>query len=103
MLHATPPMSAPDVLRSSSLADANGFLNLNKDTLQHAQYSNVFGIGDCTNTPNAKTAAAVGKWSYYLKLKFVQICANPKRKRNHSDIYKEYACIKKIYFSSFIC
>lgn len=26
-------------------------------------YSNVFAIGDCANTPNAKTAAAVGKTS----------------------------------------
>uniref|UniRef100_A0A2P2HYF4 Sulfide:quinone oxidoreductase, mitochondrial n=1 Tax=Hirondellea gigas TaxID=1518452 RepID=A0A2P2HYF4_9CRUS len=59
MLHVTPPMSAPDVLRSSSLVDANGFLSVSKDTLQHTRYSNIFGIGDCTNTPNAKTAASV--------------------------------------------
>lgn len=60
MLHVTPPMSPPDILKNASkLVDANGFLNVNKDTLQHITYSNIFGIGDCTNTPNAKTAAAV--------------------------------------------
>ena len=32
---------------------------MDKNTLRHDQYDNVFGLGDCTNTPNAKTAAAV--------------------------------------------
>jgi eukaryotic sulfide quinone oxidoreductase len=26
--------------------------------MQHTQYENVFGIGDCTNVPTSKTAAA---------------------------------------------
>eukprot|EP00094_Tigriopus_californicus_P012328 TCALIF_11917-PA protein Name:"Similar to SQRDL Sulfide:quinone oxidoreductase, mitochondrial (Homo sapiens)" AED:0.08 eAED:0.08 QI:154/1/1/1/0.85/0.75/8/258/430 len=60
MLHVTPPMSAPDVLRNSSkIVDENGFLNVNKETLQHMNYPNIFGIGDCTNVPTSKTAAAV--------------------------------------------
>ncbi|XP_071518937.1 sulfide:quinone oxidoreductase, mitochondrial isoform X2 [Panulirus ornatus] len=60
MLHVTPPMGAPDPLRScGSLVDSAGFLNVNKNTLQHVDYSNVFGIGDCTNVPTSKTAAAV--------------------------------------------
>ena len=57
-------MSAPDVLKNapSSLVDGAGFLNINKHTLQHVNYPNVFGIGDCTNLPTSKTAAAVGKY-----------------------------------------
>ena len=55
-------MSAPDVLKNESkLVDQTGFLNLNKETLQHQTFSNIFGIGDCTNLPTSKTAAAVGK------------------------------------------
>lgn len=61
MIHVTPPQSAPDFIRNSPLADANGWLNVNKHTLQHTQYANIFGIGDVTNTPNAKTGAAVRK------------------------------------------
>ena len=62
MLHVVPPMSAPTVLKScATLSDASGYLNVNKETLQHVKYSNVFGIGDCTNVPTSKTAAAVGK------------------------------------------
>ena len=60
MLHITPPMSTPDCLNSNTdLVDGTGFLSVNKETLQHTKYSNIFGIGDCTNVPTAKTAAAV--------------------------------------------
>ena len=41
--------------------NAAGYVNVNKETLQHMNYKNVFGIGDCTNIPVAKTAAAVGE------------------------------------------
>lgn len=63
MLHVTPPMSTPDVLRSAggNLVDKGGFLDVNGETLRHKTYENIFGIGDCTNVPSAKTAAAVGE------------------------------------------
>lgn len=61
MLHVTPPMSSPDVLKTSPVADAAGWVDVDKETLQHRRYPNVFGIGDCTNLPTSKTAAAVGK------------------------------------------
>lgn len=62
MIHVTPPMSAPDVLRygaDKELVDDAGWLNVDKYTLQHVHYPNVFGIGDCCNVPTSKTAAAV--------------------------------------------
>lgn len=58
-LHVVPPQSAPDFIRNSTLADAAGWLDVNKSTLQHTRHANVFGLGDCTSTPNSKTAAAV--------------------------------------------
>jgi sulfide:quinone oxidoreductase len=58
-LHVVPPQSAPNFIRNSVLADAAGWLDVNKSTLQHVRYGNIFGIGDCTSTPNSKTAAAV--------------------------------------------
>lgn len=54
-------MSSPDVLKTSPVADAAGWVDVDKETLQHRRYPNVFGIGDCTNLPTSKTAAAVGK------------------------------------------
>ncbi|MGH8751607.1 MAG: FAD-dependent oxidoreductase [Burkholderiales bacterium] len=59
MLHVVPPQSAPDFIKTSPLADASGWVSVDKHSLQHTQFSNVFGLGDCTTTPNSKTAAAV--------------------------------------------
>ena len=59
MLHVVPPQNAPKFIRESPLADAGGWVEVDKGTLQHVRYPNVFGIGDCTSTPNSKTAAAV--------------------------------------------
>jgi sulfide:quinone oxidoreductase len=61
MIHVTPPQSAPDFVKNSALADEKGWLDVDKFTLQQVRYKNVFGIGDVTNTPNAKTGAAVRK------------------------------------------
>ncbi len=59
MIHVTPPMSAPDFIKSGTLCDAAGWLDVNLHTLRHNRHANIFGLGDCTNTPNSKTAAAI--------------------------------------------
>lgn len=62
MLHAVPPMSPPGELKQcKELVNELGFVEVNKDTMQHLKYSNVFAIGDCSSSPNSKTAAAAGK------------------------------------------
>lgn len=58
LLHVCPPQTAPDFIKTSPLADDNGWLEVDQHTLQHTRYDNIWGLGDCTNTPNAKTAAA---------------------------------------------
>lgn len=60
-LHAVPPQTAPDFVRASPLADAAGWIDVDQSTLRHKRYANIFGLGDATNTPNAKTAAAARK------------------------------------------
>lgn len=59
LLHVVPPQSAPDFIKASPLADASGWVSVDKHSLRHTQFDNVFGLGDCTTTPNSKTAAAV--------------------------------------------
>ena len=62
MLHAVPPQVAPQFVADSPLANAeSGFVDVNKLTLQHVRYPNVFGLGDAGSTPNAKTMAAARK------------------------------------------
>tara|TARA_R110000824_G_scaffold318073_1_gene505187 strand:+ start:4595 stop:6277 length:1683 start_codon:yes stop_codon:yes gene_type:complete len=59
MLHVCPPQKAPDFIRNSPLVDKAGWVDVDKHTLQHNKYSNIWSLGDAANTPNAKTAAAV--------------------------------------------
>lgn len=62
--HAVPPQSAPDFIKSSPLADPEnpyGYVEVDKNTLQHGRYKNVFALGDCINAPCSKTGAAIRK------------------------------------------
>lgn len=66
-LHVTPPMRAPDAVKKSSLAwqrgsaSKGGWVELNKETLQHTRYANVFGLGDVAGVPMGKTGGSARK------------------------------------------
>ncbi|OWT54188.1 NAD(P)/FAD-dependent oxidoreductase [Candidimonas nitroreducens] len=66
MIHVVPPQSPPDFIKTSPLANEAGWVAVNAGTLRHDKYANVFGLGDCTSTPNSKTAAAVRAQSRVL-------------------------------------
>lgn len=61
MIHVVPPQQAPDFIRASTLVDAAGWVDVSQDTLQHKRYTSIYALGDVTNCPNAKTAAAARK------------------------------------------
>jgi sulfide:quinone oxidoreductase len=61
MIHVVPPQKSPDFVRVSPLADAAGWVDVDPASLRHKTFANVFGLGDATNSPNAKTAAAARK------------------------------------------
>ncbi|NLU96959.1 TIGR01244 family phosphatase [Marinomonas sp. UCMA 3892] len=61
MLHVCPPQTAPDFIRNSPLVDAAGWVDVDKETLQHTSFKNIWSLGDVSNTPNAKTMAAARK------------------------------------------
>lgn len=64
LLHVTPPMSTPPVLaQCKELVNETGFVDVDKSTLQHLRYKNVFAIGDCSASPNSKTAASAAAQS----------------------------------------
>lgn len=62
-IHVVPPMSAADSVRASDLAWRDGafagWLEVDRHTLRHRRYPNVFGAGDVVGTPVGKTAASV--------------------------------------------
>ena len=61
MLHAVPPMSAPDFIKASPLADPDGWCAADKFTLQHPKYPEVFALGDASSLPTSRTGAAIRK------------------------------------------
>lgn len=61
MLHVTPPQSAPDFIKNSPLVNEAGWVSVDKHTLQHTQYDNIFSLGDVSSLPTSKTAAAIRK------------------------------------------
>ena len=61
LLHVTPPMSAPDFIKASPLASADGWVDVDKYTLQHTRHANVFALGDASSLPTSRTGAAIRK------------------------------------------
>jgi sulfide:quinone oxidoreductase len=65
LLHVVPTMSAHKFISDSLLAfkdgDQKGWLAVDKHSLQHLKYKNIFGVGDVTGIPNSKTGAAIRK------------------------------------------
>ncbi|MDF1883394.1 NAD(P)/FAD-dependent oxidoreductase [Sulfurimonas sp. SAG-AH-194-C21] len=57
-IHVVPPMSPVDALMNSSLVGKSGWLEVDKHTLQHKKYKNVFGIGDVCGIPMGKTGGS---------------------------------------------
>lgn len=65
-IHVIPPQRAPDVIRQSGLSWADkwtdqGWVEVDKHSLRHQRYPEVFAVGDVAGVPKGKTAASV-KW-----------------------------------------
>jgi sulfide:quinone oxidoreductase len=61
LLHVTPPMCAPDFIRLSPLADNAGWVEVDKFTLQHTRFPDIFALGDASSLPTGRTGAAIRK------------------------------------------
>lgn len=60
LMHLVPPMSAHKFIRENEeLASESGFVDVDKHTMNHKKYPNIFALGDAADLPTAKTAQAV--------------------------------------------
>ena len=57
-IHIVPPMSPVDAVMESDLIGKSGWLDVDKHTLQHKKYKNIFGIGDVCGIPMGKTGGS---------------------------------------------
>lgn len=60
-LHITPAMKAPDEMGKSAIGSGKGWIPVNKQTLQHVKYKNIFSLGDIAAVPMGKTGGSVRK------------------------------------------
>lgn len=60
-LHTAPPSVAPKFIQNSDLVNADGWMDVDINSLQSKKYKNIFGIGDVAALPTAKTGAAIRK------------------------------------------
>lgn len=58
-IHVTPPQGPPEFIRCSPVADRDGWVEVDRHTLQHPRYPNVFSLGDASSLPTSRTGAAV--------------------------------------------
>lgn len=64
LAHLVPPQSAPDWVKHGPLADPadpRGWVAVDRHTLQHVSWPEIFALGDAASTPNSKTGAAIRK------------------------------------------
>jgi len=59
MAHVTPPQGPPEFVARSPLAGEGGWVEVDRSTLRHPRYPNVFSLGDASSLPTSKTGAAV--------------------------------------------
>lgn len=78
MMHVVPPQSAPDWVKKTELADPNnpgGYVEIDKHTMQHSRYPNVFALGDAGSSPNSKTGAAIRKQAPVVVTNLLEVMA----------------------------
>jgi len=60
-LHITPDAVAPREVAESDIGSASGWVPVNKETLQHVKFNNVFSLGDVAQVPMGNTGGSVRK------------------------------------------
>jgi sulfide:quinone oxidoreductase len=92
MIHVTPPMSSPDFIKNSPLAvpdgPTQGWVNVDRDTLVHKVYPNVFSLGDASSLPTSKTAAAIRRQAPVVVTNLLSIL----RSQAAAEKYDGYTC-----------
>jgi sulfide:quinone oxidoreductase len=90
MMHMVPPQSAPDWVKKSALADPGnpaGYIEIDKHTMRHTRYPDVFALGDAGSSPNSKTGAAIRKQAPVVVSNLLDVMSG----RDPSAQYQGYA------------
>ena len=83
-LHISPEVIAPREVRESDIGSPAGWVPVNKETLQHFQYKNVYAIGDVAAVPMGKTGGSIRK-------QYKVLCDNLIAQMNGKQLSAKYA------------
>jgi NADPH-dependent 2,4-dienoyl-CoA reductase/sulfur reductase-like enzyme len=86
-LHAVPPMGPLDSMKGSPIADEAGWVQVDKETLRHTAFGNVWALGDCSSLPTSKTAAAITSQAPVLTENLFQVMDTGKLGKAKYDGY----------------
>jgi NADPH-dependent 2,4-dienoyl-CoA reductase/sulfur reductase-like enzyme len=73
LLHVVPPMGPLDCMKGQPISDEAGWVNVDKQTLRHVEFDNVWALGDCSSLPTSKTAAAISSQAPVLSENLFQV------------------------------
>ncbi len=86
-LHLAPPQKAPEFIRQSKLSTADGWIDVDTNSLQHKRYINIFGLGDAAGLPTAKTGAAIRKQAPIVVDNLIKLLSGEQAQNNSYDGY----------------
>ncbi|MDT7707331.1 MAG: sulfide:quinone oxidoreductase [Pseudonocardiales bacterium] len=78
VMHMVPPQPAPDWVKKTPLADPAspaGYVEIDKHTMQHVRYPDIFALGGAGSSPNSKTGAAIRKQAPVVVANLVDVKA----------------------------
>lgn len=75
-LHAVPEMSGRPFLEGSGLANKANLVEVDKGTLRHPKYQNVWGLGDGCNLPTSKCFSALYEQAEVLHQNLADVVVN---------------------------
>ena len=82
-MHAVPPMSGRDFLKDSGLVNSHNFVLVDKHTLQHQSFKNVWSLGDTAELPTSKTMTAAIEQATVLEKNLTNVLQNKKMEEKY--------------------
>ena len=102
-IHIVPPMRAAKAVHESMLGwqkgTARGWLEVDKETLQHRRYKNVFGIGDICGIPMGKTG---GSARHHAPIMVANLLAEMQKKAIQEKFDGYTVCPLKVAYGEII-
>ncbi len=86
LLHAAPPQRPAVWIAEGGLADADGFVDVDPQTLRHRRYSNVWALGDAAAVRTRRSGGAIRKQAQTLAKNHADALAG----RRLSAVYDGY-------------